>query len=692
MVFSRNVFYICNVNINYKAMKYRSVQLGVIAISIVCISVLLLTMFFFYEVQQRENANINRITNGQRDMMVDNITELMLAQDQTPVFDNSAWDELLDAMEQKDMEWLDVNIGYMSIQYCGATVALFDTQNKLFYENVTDGYKDGGFDFYSGLRLPAMFRDRYKSIFYSIKNDKLFSYYVFKLVHADDILTRKEEAKGYLMLVKEYTDSVMTEYSRSLGSIKMHVAYNSDVLDQAALDNARNYFYYKPLNNQYGNPVAYLYFTAENELDGIFFKLHKLMLGVFGIVLVMLVILILYTQLKIVRPLHKVVDVFYNGDVSRISRLKRSRSEFGVLSGYIEKFFNQKEEADRLHKEVVEQNRQFTDQQDLVNSLQHTVEAQEDTIATLHQHIVDANRDKELKVAQLSINEQILDEQMQNIMKLGEQLNTMSETKKMYEKQFISTEKVISDNQNYAIRLRTVLQVALTPTKHILQDFFVLEMQKDNVGGDFYFAKSIENWVVTGVGDCNMQGVSGALQSSVDLYLIDAILQMNRTTELRPNMILNELNRKIQSSIFSDLDTDIERDGLHISVFMYDKDTNNAFFSASKRTMLLLRKGEVIEYFGDNFSVGRVHDDKSFNCINFSLEPEDIVYMFSDGCTEVVGGPFCRKFMTMNLKKEIAKRHLMTLTEQKTSFREFYEKWIGDLVQTDDITLFGFKV
>ncbi|MBQ5551661.1 MAG: hypothetical protein IIT32_11420, partial [Bacteroidales bacterium] len=67
-------------------MKYRSVQLGVIAISIASISILLLMLVFFYRVQQRENDNLSRITNEQRNTMVDNIFDIKLKQEQTPVF------------------------------------------------------------------------------------------------------------------------------------------------------------------------------------------------------------------------------------------------------------------------------------------------------------------------------------------------------------------------------------------------------------------------------------------------------------------------------------------------------------------------------------------------------------------------------------------------------------------------------
>jgi serine phosphatase RsbU (regulator of sigma subunit) len=494
------------------------------------------------------------------------------------------------------------------------------------------------------------------------------------------------------MLIKEYTDSLVTEFSRSLGSVKMHIALTQNTLEQAKRDNQGNYFYHLPLNNQYGNPVAYVYFTAANEVEGIFMRLLKLMLAIFGLVLLMLLSLILYTQFKIIRPLHKIADVFYTEDVGKISSLMKDKSEFGVLSNNIDNFFKQKYVAEQMHKEMVERNKKLTDQNDTIERLEYQVAAHEGTIETLNRLIADTNRDKELKEAQLSINEQMLDEQMQNIYTLNEKIENLQVSIKMYEKQLVDINEVVSDNQNYAVRLRNVMQIIVTPTKHVLREFFVYEKPKDRIGGDFPFALKIENWVIVGVGDCNMQGISGAMLSAIDIYLLNEVIRLKRLSDLRPDRILNDLNNKIQSTMGEVLETDIMRDGLHISLFMYDTESLRGYYAGAKRTMVMLRRGEVSELFGDNLSVGKVHGDKSFNCVAVQLEPEDLIYMYSDGCTEVEGGPYCKKLLAINFKKEIAHRQSLPISDQKNSFREFYEGWIGDLVQSDDITLIGFRV
>ncbi|MCQ2253300.1 MAG: serine/threonine-protein phosphatase, partial [Bacteroidales bacterium] len=198
--------------------------------------------------------------------------------------------------------------------------------------------------------------------------------------------------------------------------------------------------------------------------------------------------------------------------------------------------------------------------------------------------------------------------------------------------------------------------------------------------------------VVAGIGDCNMQGISGAVLSGVDIYLLDEILNKLKSNEWNPSIVLNSLNEKIQSTMGEAFVTDIQRDGLHMSMFMYNTETLKGYYSGAKRTMVVTRRGEVTEYFGDNLSLGKDNGDKEYNCINIQLFPDDTIYMYSDGCTDVVGGPYCKPLLTVNFKKEIQRKQVFTLAEQKIQFKKFFEDWIGDLEQTDDITMLAFKI
>lgn len=671
-------------------MKYRSIQHGVIAISIISIVILLMALFYFYKVQQQQNGTFNDITTQQRATMINNVLMLKNAQEESPVFDNSAWDELQEAITNNDTEWLDVNIGYMSERYNAATTAVFNDQNKLCYDNKAEIYKN--IDFYADLKLPSLFRNNYKQDFYLVKNNKLFAYYIYEIVSSYDILTRKEEGTGYLMLVKEYNDSLITEFSKSLGSVKMQVALNQAILDKAKQENIDKFFYSYELKNQYGNPVAYLYFTAENEIENLFHGFLPILFVVFGIVILMFLAMSLYTQIVVVKPLHTIADVFYTNDIGKLDSMKKSDTEFGVLSNTIATFFNQKNSMEKLNKEMEERNKELTNQYEKLANQQHEIEAKNDSIEVLNEQIMERNKANATMSTQLEIQNKLIEDQNKIIKDLQTSLEDQSYQMRYSNKQIMIANSTLKNNQNYTTRLRNVLQVAVTPTKHVFHDYFLYTKPKDKIGGDFWFAKKIDNWVIAGIGDCNMSGISGAVLSAIDIYLLSDILNMRRSSELRPDLVLNDLNLKIQNTMGEEYETDIDRDGLHLSMFMYNTESLEGYFAAAKRTMVVMRRGEPTEYFGDNLSLGKIHDDKKFNNIKIKLAPDDIIYMYSDGCTDVVGGPFCKKLLAVNFKKEIANKQIFTLVEQKVMFKDFFETWIGDLEQTDDITLLGFKI
>jgi serine phosphatase RsbU (regulator of sigma subunit) len=214
----------------------------------------------------------------------------------------------------------------------------------------------------------------------------------------------------------------------------------------------------------------------------------------------------------------------------------------------------------------------------------------------------------------------------------------------------------------------------------------------EKIGGDFVFAKKVGKMIFAAVGDCNLRGIAGSLLSALDVFFLNETIDLAKTAELRPDYILNILNKKIIGSTTDELKTDTDRDGLHISLFMYNTETLSAYFAASKCTMMIVRNGEILEFFGDNLSVGKITDDKQFRVVDIQVLPGDIVYLYSDGCTEIVGGPFCKKLTHANFKKEIMKQHVFPLSVQKTGFKRFYEEWIGYLDQSEDISLFSFKI
>ena len=83
---------------------------------------------------------------------------------------------------------------------------------------------------------------------------------------------------------------------------------------------------------------------------------------------------------------------------------------------------------------------------------------------------------------------------------------------------------------------------------------------------------------------------------------------------------------------------------------------------------------------------------KPFSNQKVKLEKGDCLYLFSDGYADQFGGPRGKKFMSKKFKEYLLEIHLQPMDLQKTLLKETFEKWKGDLDQTDDVLVIGVRV
>jgi serine phosphatase RsbU (regulator of sigma subunit) len=649
-------------------------------------------MLFFYKVQQKQSEDIKELSFVRRNLMIESVLKIKREQYESVVNENSAWDEFKEKVLDSDfdVDWCSENIGAMIDSYNAADVSVFDKSGTKIYANISNEYIN--YDFYRDIKVSQLLKNNYKNVFFNYKGEKLFEYFCYGIVSSDDIESRKETPVGFLIMVREINRSLLSEYSEVLGGIEVDVTKNSDLLEKIGQENQEKYFYSVTLSNQFGNAVSYMYFTAENEVEKVFEKTLPVFVLIAMIVLITFAAMMVYMRQNVIKQLLATVRIFNHDDLAELKKLKRNKTEFGLLGGYIEKFFEQRSELQNLNAEFEAKQEQLLSQNELLSSQKKEIESQIENIKVLNTQIMERNKETEKKNVRIFVQNEQLKQQANTLRENQADIEKLSYELQFNNKLLTETNTELFNSKNYALRLKNVLMVASTPAKHVFSDFFVYQHFIEKVGGDFVFAKRVDKWIVAGVGDCNMRGVSGSLLSALDIFFLNEIVDLAKSAQMRPDLILNALNKKIIGTAGEELQSDHDRDGLHISLFMYNTETMNAYFAASKCTMIIVRKGEILEFFGDNLSVGKIFDDKQFRCVDIKILPEDIIYMYSDGCTEIVGGPFCKKVGHANFKKEVLKQCVFPLTVQKTGFKRFFEEWIGYLDQTEDISLMAFKI
>lgn len=297
------------------------------------------------------------------------------------------------------------------------------------------------------------------------------------------------------------------------------------------------------------------------------------------------------------------------------------------------------------------------------------------------------SRLEELNKLQQEQNERLEIEVLERTREINEQ-KILIETKS----------KETEDSINYAKRIQTALIPSEDSFISNFKDAFALWEPKDIVSGDFYWASKVKTTLkknddkpltVFCVGDCTGHGVPGAILSVIGLKLLNLAISsplINSTSETL-DFLHNEFNKTFQN----ELNEQIIRDGMDISICAIDEGNHKLYFSGARNGVYIVRKKELIELKGDKQSIG---DDQLPNYQQhvFDLEKDDVIYLYSDGFADQFGGVKGKKFMYKPLKNLIIDNSEMAMSEQKTLLYNTLVNWKGELEQTDDVCIVGIRV
>lgn len=221
-------------------------------------------------------------------------------------------------------------------------------------------------------------------------------------------------------------------------------------------------------------------------------------------------------------------------------------------------------------------------------------------------------------------------------------------------------------------------------------DSFVFYKPKDKVSGDFLWTNNCVDDIFIAIADCTGHGVPGALLTVVGSFLLDAIVNFNEIKQT--NKILDKLHLDIVKTLNRQPDNKTN-DGMDIALFRINKKLNTLQFSGANRTLYILRNNEMIQLNGDRRPIGEtLVKYADFNSTDFKLQKDDIIYTFTDGYYDQLGGLSGKKFYKKNLIKLLAVTSNQKLNQQKIELQDVFEKHKHKEVQTDDVLVVGLKI
>ncbi len=259
------------------------------------------------------------------------------------------------------------------------------------------------------------------------------------------------------------------------------------------------------------------------------------------------------------------------------------------------------------------------------------------------------------------------------------------------------TKKIEAQNREITASIQCAgrIQSALLPPDEELdnsfQSYFILSKPCDIVSGDYYWATRKDKKIVIAVADCTGHGVPGAFMSLLGLAFLNEIV--NKAVIIRANEILNQLSGQLIRSLHQTGINDKTRDGMEIALCVLDYKKQKLQYSGAFRPLYLIRDGELLEYKGDPMPIGIYEqEEQSFTNTEICFKEGDILYLFSDGYADQLGGGNRKTFKSERFRKLLMEIHMLPMPEQKNELNKRFEEWRGNIEQIDDILIAGIKL
>lgn len=294
-----------------------------------------------------------------------------------------------------------------------------------------------------------------------------------------------------------------------------------------------------------------------------------------------------------------------------------------------------------------------------------------------------------------SYNEELL-QQNQIVTQYSHELQAQSDKIK---DQRIEVEKLFSDVQA-SVRTAERLQLALLPNlshlKSSFEEIFVFYKAKDIVSGDFYWFRNVivenKNYKIVVVADCTGHGVPGAIMTIVGYFLLERIIEKEKI--VKPNEILEALNKGITQAFTSQEQTQMVREGMDAAILVINETDKEIYYAGANRplyykqpthTSIEILKGSRAALGGENRK-----GEKNFALHTLEYISETQFYLFSDGYTDQFGGNEDKKYGSKRFRQLLNQDE--TMSQMHAKIQTSFEEWKNKTPQTDDIIVVGIKI
>lgn len=256
--------------------------------------------------------------------------------------------------------------------------------------------------------------------------------------------------------------------------------------------------------------------------------------------------------------------------------------------------------------------------------------------------------------------------------------------------------KEITDSIHYARRIQSAILPSEEIIRNLSNELFVLYLPRDIVSGDFYLIRHLDSEItIISAADCTGHGVPGAFMSMLGVSLLNDIINSNKeliiSDDFTPADILNSLRYRVKSALSQTGREGEAKDGMDMSLCIFNRRTLEMQYAGANNSVYIVSGGKLTEIKSVRNPIGIYIAEKEFVNNQIILEPDSIVYLFSDGYSDQIS-PSGSKFLSKNLKQLLEEISHLPLKEQESLLLRKHQDFRDTEEQVDDILLMGVKV
>ena len=257
--------------------------------------------------------------------------------------------------------------------------------------------------------------------------------------------------------------------------------------------------------------------------------------------------------------------------------------------------------------------------------------------------------------------------------------------------ELINANDQIINSIRYAQRIQRATIASAGNYGSLFSESFVFFRPKNIVSGDFFFAAQCGRLKVFVVADCTGHGIPGGFLFMLGISAVKEFLDTEQAAQ-NPGIVLDRLKAFVKSTLNPHDGMSAMEDGMDMTICSFDFDNSIMYYATANQTALIVRNGTPIKLKGNPMPVGKYYlDAGNFTSLQLSLEPNDMVYLYTDGFQDQLGGdlshPVGRKLYSKNLVDFLCSVSPLPLSEQQQKLDTFITEWGNGRDQTDDMTL-----